>query len=98
MLWEKLNLEKLLNDSNNGSDDEENEKSTWFIPVFYVSILLALCIAFIEIKLIVITLFAPAMIVMMWKPPFKNKKRLFRIILFIYLLFLTIVTIWWFQG
>lgn len=45
-----------------------------FIAAVVEAKILALCIAFIEIKLILITLFAPAIIVIMWKPPYISNR------------------------
>lgn len=93
MIFKRLNVDKLL--------DEQNQKNvptkkSYFIPVFLISIIASICIAFIQIKLTILTLFAPAILVMLYDPPFTRKRNLFRILLLVYLVVLVGSTILWY--
>ncbi|MGH0945267.1 methyltransferase [Bacillus mycoides] len=93
MIFKKLNIEKLLDDQN---EKNTPTKKTYFIPVFLVSIIASICMAFIQIKLTIIILFAPAILVMLYDPPFVSKKVIFRLLLLAYLVVLIGATILWY--
>ncbi|MDA2164202.1 methyltransferase [Bacillus cereus group sp. Bc252] len=93
MIFKKLNIEKILDDQN---EKDTPTKKSYFIPVFLVSIIVSICMAFIQIKLTIITLFAPAILVMLYDPPFSRKKGAFRLLLLVYLFVLIGSTILWY--
>lgn len=94
MFIKKSKIDKLLGEDMEGNDNAENHNSL-YLYVFYASIVLTIFVAFIEIKLLLLTLFAPTIIVFIINPPMRSK-FLFRLLSLIYLLFLISVTVLWY--
>lgn len=92
MLFKKLKVDQLLDET---EEESTGNNSTAYIAIFFISIVAAVCMVFIRVEYFLLTLFAPAILIMVIRPPFQTKKGLFRVVSLLYLLFLLFITIIW---
>ncbi|MDA1477682.1 methyltransferase [Bacillus changyiensis] len=98
MLYHQKQIDQLLENIEEEPERKSNEKiGISFIPVFYISLLLSVCMLFIEYKYFLLVLYAPTVILTLINPPLCEKKGVYRLFACVYLIILVVVTHFWLQ-